>query len=63
MHKLQPGQAVVPAHSGPEPTSIWEIVGLLPARPNEEPQYRIRERDGGTERVVSESEIKPLFPA
>jgi hypothetical protein len=48
---------------GPEPTSIWEIVGLLPARPNEEPQYRIRERDGGTERVVSESEIKPLFPA
>ncbi len=61
MHKFRLRQAVVPAHSGPELKHTCEIVGLLPVKVDEEPQYRIRERDSGIERTVSEREIKPLF--
>ena len=33
----------------------------MPALPNGEMQYRIKGRESGVERVVRESEIKPLF--
>ena len=61
MHKFKLRQAVVPAHSGPEPKHTCEIVSLLPVKADDEPQYRIKERDSGIERIVSEREIKPLF--
>ncbi len=58
MHKFKPKQAVVPAQSGRERPEICEIVRLMPELPNGEPQYRIRGRESGVERVVREAEIK-----
>ncbi|HEX2553926.1 MAG TPA: hypothetical protein VHL98_09500 [Microvirga sp.] len=61
MHRLKVKQAVVPAQSGRERPDTYEIVRLLPELPNGEPQYRIRGRESGVERVVREAEIRPLF--
>jgi hypothetical protein len=61
MHKLKLNQAVVPAQAGRERHEVYEVVRLLPALPNGEMQYRIKGRESGVERMVRESEIKPLF--
>lgn len=61
MHKFKLKQAVVPAHWGREGRDVYEIIRLLPELPNGEPQYRIQGRDTKIERVVRESEIRPLF--
>jgi hypothetical protein len=61
MHRLKLKQAVVPAHSGRERHEVYEVVRLMPALPNGEVQYRIKGRESGVERVVRDSEIKPLF--
>ncbi len=61
MHKLKLKQAVVPAHSGRERPDIYEIIRLMPELPTGDPQYRIKGRETGVERVVREGEIKPLF--
>jgi hypothetical protein len=61
VHKFKLKQAVVPTHAAREPRDTYEIIRLMPELPNGEPQYRIRGRDSGIERVVHEAEIKPLF--
>ena len=61
MHKLKLKQAVIPTHPGRERHEVYEVVRLLPALPNGEVQYRIKGRETGIERLVRESEIKPLF--
>ena len=61
MHKLKLKQAVIPAYAGRERHEVYEVVRLMPALPNGEVQYRIKGRETGIERLVRESEIKPLF--
>ena len=50
-----------PAYAGRERHEVYEVVRLLPALPNGEVQYRIKGRESGIERIVRESDIKPLF--
>ena len=61
MHKFKLKQAVVPVRTEREGRDVYEIIRLMPDLPNGEPQYRIQGRESKIERVVRESEIRPLF--
>ncbi len=52
---------MIPTFAGRERHEVYEVVRLLSALPNGEVQYRIKGRETGIERLVRESEIKPLF--
>ena len=61
MHKMKVQQAVIAAHDKSKRPEVYEVVRLMPALPNGEPQYRIKGRESGGERVVREGEIRALF--
>ena len=61
-HKLKVGQAVVQAFRGLDRSMTYQIVRLMPACSQGEPQYLIRCRLKGIQRLVREAEIAPAFP-
>jgi hypothetical protein len=60
-HKLKVGQAVVPAFREMDGMALYQIVRLMPLCFLGQPQYMIRCRRKGAERLVRETEIKGAF--
>ena len=58
-HRFGIGQLVRPRERLLENTGIYEILGLLPSGPDDEPLYRIKAAAGPIQRVVREADIVP----
>lgn len=61
-HKLRVGQTVVQAFRGLDRSITYQIVRLVSVCPKGEPQYLIRCREKGLQRIVQEGEIASAFP-
>jgi hypothetical protein len=61
IHKLKVRQTVVQAFQELDGAALYQIVRLMPFCPHGEPQYLIRCRQRGRERLVREAEIKAAF--
>lgn len=63
-HSFQVGQQVRMAARYPDPAgnTVYEIVRLMPATPNGESQYRVK-NPSGQERAASESQLSSLEQA
>jgi hypothetical protein len=61
-HQLKVGQAVVQAFRELDRSLTYQIVRLMPPCSQGEPQYLIRCRIRGLQRLVREKEITAAFP-
>jgi hypothetical protein len=60
-HKMKVGQSVVSTHQRQERPDVYEVVRLMPETVSGEPQYQIKGKSNGIQRVVREAEIKAAF--